>query len=192
MSWEWVAPVCTSAVGLAGIAATYYTARESRAAAARQLEEQRHAATEATLRADRLKAYSAFIQSFWDSMAKCNAAFLMGINSVKATDEEKAQALVEAQNSQGVFQANSHTVMILAESEVIKHLRAIEQLITNRFTGALGALRGAQGSFDRYHQIPPDLRSFYELYSAMKAEVGVSVDQSDLHSLALSQDPAQN
>ncbi len=30
MAWEWVAPVCTASVGVAGIAATFFTARQGR------------------------------------------------------------------------------------------------------------------------------------------------------------------
>ncbi len=65
MSWEWVASSATAAVGLAGIAATWLTARASRIDQRNMVLVQYEQATEATLRETRRKAYAALLADIY-------------------------------------------------------------------------------------------------------------------------------
>jgi hypothetical protein len=185
MAWEWVAPVCTAVVGLGGIVATYLTGRESRDSAAKQADEQRRSTADAALRADRLKAYSEFVAAFWESMAKNNTAFLMGKGAVSATQEEKSRAISEAQTAHGRFTAASQAAYLLGGSPIMKALPVWDRVISQRFAGALKAVRGEDGAFQVYNSAwgAGEAADFRALYEAMKSELGVTAKTSDLDQL---------
>ena len=65
MSWEWVASTATAAVGLAGIAATWLTARASRIDQRNMVLVQYEKTAEATLRDTRRKAYATLLADIY-------------------------------------------------------------------------------------------------------------------------------
>lgn len=68
MTWEWVAPVCTACVGVAGIAATFWTGRQSRNTAAAEAAAQRQDARDLRLRDEKRQAYLDFLETASDAM----------------------------------------------------------------------------------------------------------------------------
>jgi len=73
MTWEWVAPTATAAVGLAGIAATWLTARAGRIDQQNMVRTQYEQAGEAALRETRRNAYGALLADLYGTLQ--SAAF---------------------------------------------------------------------------------------------------------------------
>ena len=74
MSWDWVAPTATAAVGIAGIAATWLTARASRIDQRNMILVQYKQAEEAALRETRRKAYATFSASLYEMITVASFA----------------------------------------------------------------------------------------------------------------------
>lgn len=74
MSWEWVAPVATAAVGIAGIAATWLSARLGRADQHSLIIVQQQHAVDMALREMRRKAYVEFISNVYGITSMTAAA----------------------------------------------------------------------------------------------------------------------
>jgi len=63
MAWEWVAPVCTASVGVAGIAATYWTGRQARRATVEQVAIQRENTLQDRVRNEKREAYIGYLEA---------------------------------------------------------------------------------------------------------------------------------
>jgi hypothetical protein len=129
MSWEWVGPVATAAVGLAGIAATWFSARLSRGDQRQMILVQQQHATEMALQEMRRNAYATFISNVY-SMTAVSA----DTNDQAAADRVLAAAHDLARSLAEVRILGSDAIGELAGQVTddtlrfrVKHLEAIQK-----------------------------------------------------------------
>jgi hypothetical protein len=117
MTWEWVAPTATAAVGLAGIAATWLTARASRIDQRNMVLIQYEQAAEATLRETRRKAYATLLADLHSVFHSAAFTSVPGYSEDVSLEHDLSRSLAEARI------LGSDAVRQLAEQIVPKVLR---------------------------------------------------------------------
>lgn len=90
MAWEWVAPVVTGFVGVAGITATYATGRQARIAASDEAKAQREAARAQRNHDEKRTAYLNLLQAISDALAAEHQ--LLQLVHRESVDTERTQA----------------------------------------------------------------------------------------------------
>jgi hypothetical protein len=124
MSWEWVASLSTAVVGLAGIAATWLTARASRVDQRNMILVQHEQATTAALKETRRNAYAAFVTSLYNVIS---IGLFMGdsniTEAIKVGGElHRSLAEVGIVGSDAIIELAEHAV-----TEALEYLAAVFQ-----------------------------------------------------------------
>lgn len=169
MAWEWVAPVSTATVGVAGVAGTYLSARMGRKAAADQAREHRDHSKDERNHAERREAYTGFLEA----AVSAQHAFgeLLRLQIVSPSEHEK---IAEIYNRTAADLTARRELVRLTGPDHVRG-RALD-LAAHLFAALAAAANGEDFELDH------DLNA--SLLAAMKQDLGYELSPVDEAALA--------
>jgi len=163
MTLEWIAPTATAAVGLAGIAATWLTARASRIDQRNMVLTQYEQTKDAALRETRRKAYATLLANLYS--VSHSAAFV----NVPGYNPDKDIALVYDLSRS------------LAEVKIIGSdpVRQLADQVAARAIGYKGSVLANENEDDAQQKMRDSLRTtLYILERLMASDLGIPVSDA--------------
>lgn len=169
MAWEWVGPVSTAVVGVAGVAGTYWSARMGRTAAAEQAHEQREHALKERTHVEKRAAYVGYLEAVSTAQKAVNT-----IRRTPRSSETRAERRDLRVSAIAELSLRRAHLRLSAPVEVREHARRVHQRMAEALSAAV------EGK-------PLNRDSRYEaaLLASMKVDLGYELAPADHEALSI-------